>query len=176
MSSLTSPGSNPPAALPVDPLASLRDIHLPDPVSAAPAWGWWLLAALLALATIAAVLWWWQWRRRNAYRRRALQLLQEYSTTGADAQQLQAINQLLKRTALHACPQQPVAQLHGQAWSEFLQQTLGHNACDGSDCFGDNLYRAAGAEDMSRARQFAAHWIRHHRAPAAVPVSGGRHA
>ncbi len=176
MPSLTSPGANPPATLPADPLASLRDIHLPDPVSAAPAWGWWLLAALLALAILAGGLWWRQWRHRNAYRRRALQLLQQYTTIDSDEQQLQAINQLLKRTALQACPQQPVAQLHGRAWSEFLQQTLGRKACEGNDCFGDNLYSSTSAADLSRARQFAAHWIRHHRSPAAALIRGGNHA
>ncbi|MFQ5518822.1 MAG: DUF4381 domain-containing protein [Mariprofundus sp.] len=49
-----------------DPLAELRDIHLPDPVSWwPPAPGWWLLLLCL-IALIAVAIWW--WRRRSLYK------------------------------------------------------------------------------------------------------------
>ena len=59
-----------------DPLAQLRDIHLPDPISGwPPGPGWWLLALLLL--TVLAVLGTWLWRRRreNAWRREATETL-----------------------------------------------------------------------------------------------------
>ena len=49
-----------------DPLAQLRDIHLPDTGGFwPPAPGWWLLALLSLTALALAVLWW----RRHLRRR-----------------------------------------------------------------------------------------------------------
>ena len=163
LTTTSSPVTSPVTMPGADPLATLRDIHLPDPVSAAPAYGWWLLGMALVLLLAGAVLGWRQWRKRTAYRRAALQLLQRSDVSLPADKQLQALNQLLKRTALCAYPQQPVAQMHGSSWSEFLQQSLGKKACDGSACFGEQLYQQDNSDDLSTARRFAAHWIRHHR-------------
>jgi len=54
------------AAQSADPLAGLRDIHLPAAVSWwPPALGWWLLAATI-LMLIVALLFYWRWRNNKA--------------------------------------------------------------------------------------------------------------
>ncbi|MEX2327800.1 MAG: DUF4381 domain-containing protein, partial [Pseudomonadales bacterium] len=65
---------NPGAA---DPLAQLRDIHLPAPIEAWPPAPGWIVLAILALlfATAAIVFLYGRWRR-NQYRREGLQALE----------------------------------------------------------------------------------------------------
>ncbi len=94
---------------PQDPLANLRDIHLPDPVGWwPPAPGWWLLL-LLALATLAFSLVWLIKRyRSNRYRREALVILiqLEASLAQQPLELCHAILALLRRTAKSAYPGQ----------------------------------------------------------------------
>lgn len=99
-------------------LEQLRDIRLPaEPGWWPPAPGWWLLLALalFLLAWLAQRLWrYWQSGR---YRRQALQELQQLQDDGRNVAEL---NALLKRTALTAFPDQPVAALSGPQWVAFL--------------------------------------------------------
>jgi Tfp pilus assembly protein PilO len=154
---------------PIDPLAELKDIHLPPPVSAwPPAPGWWLLAALLVIALVAGVALWLRHRRRTAYRRAALrgldQLRSEWRQQHDDAHTLHAINQLLKRTALAAYARADVAALSGDAWLDFLDRQLPKPAFADPQLrdFGA-LYRAAVAVEPQRVFDAAAIWIRRHR-------------
>jgi uncharacterized protein DUF4381 len=109
-----------------DPLAQLRDIHLPDAVSAwPPAPGWWLLAALLLTLAV-----WGSYRlrqqyRRNAYRRQAQQELSMLESDNAltRAQTIARLNALLKRIALHAYPKSDTASLSGSDWIKFLNSS-----------------------------------------------------
>lgn len=109
-----------------DPLATLRDIHLPDPISALPtAPGWWILALVAMSIIIAGMIGWRRHRKQTAIRRTALEAWQQidpHSTT-----YLPAINRLLKRTALATYPTEQVSHLNGHAWLVFLDQTLGSN-------------------------------------------------
>ncbi|MEE8059638.1 MAG: DUF4381 domain-containing protein [Pseudomonadales bacterium] len=85
-----------------DPLAQLRDIHLPDAVSSwPPAPGWWILT-IMAIALLAVGLYKLsQWIRSNRYRRQAIKQLAELEQYGANkTEYLQRLNQLLKQTAL----------------------------------------------------------------------------
>ncbi len=112
---------------PADPLAQLRDIHLPDPVSAwPPGPGWWLLAGLLVLVLAALLTWLWRHYRRNAWRRQAHRALAEaharWQADGDHAGYLQAANAVLKRAALSRFPREQVASLNSQRWDEFLDQ------------------------------------------------------
>jgi len=89
-----------------DPLANLRDIHLPDPVGWwPPAPGWWLLAILL-LAILGGLLWWSIRRyRNNRYRREALAELAELQAENRPPlEQCQLTLALLRRTAKTAYP------------------------------------------------------------------------
>lgn len=94
---------------PQDPLANMRDIHLPDPVGWwPPAPGWWLLL-LLALATLAfSLVWLIKCYRSNRYRREALVILIQLETSLAQQplELCHAILALLRRTAKSAYPGQ----------------------------------------------------------------------
>lgn len=88
-----------------DPLAQLRDIHLPEPVSWwPPALGWWLTAALLVGLLLSAFLMWRRRRQRFGYRREALITLQAIDPAAPEA--AQQIGQLLRRTAKTGFPSQ----------------------------------------------------------------------
>jgi hypothetical protein len=145
-----------------DPLAQLRDIHLPPPVGWwPPAPGWWLLALLLIALLLSAILRWRRWRRRTAYRRAALAELRRLETGD-----IVAINALLKRTALAAGCRDAGA-LSGAAWLQFLEQTRGGDAPLLQPAERDALLSLYAAQpiaiDGARLRLIAERWIRRHR-------------
>lgn len=108
-----------------DPLAQLRDIHLPEAIGAwPPAPGWWILAIALIALLVVAVRRFRQYIQQKRYRKLALQQLHQMR----DLQQqpihyVQAINQLLKRTALAAKPGDNIAGLSGDTWLAFLDHS-----------------------------------------------------
>jgi hypothetical protein len=116
-----------PQAMPQDPLAQLRDIHLPQSVSWwPPAPGWWLLAILLLLALGVTARWMWLRYQRGAYRRAGVaeleQLLANWRTSSDTGAFLQQLNALLKRVALYSFPGADVAAMNGAGWTAFLDQ------------------------------------------------------
>lgn len=123
---IQAPGLDPTLA---SQLAQLRDIHLPSPVDWwPPAPGWWLLAAVVLAALVALIVLLVRRRRRRRYRRIALREAralfarwQQHNNTPA---YLQAVNRLLKQTALVAYPRQQVASLNGPDWLGFLDAKL----------------------------------------------------
>lgn len=102
----------------MNPLAELKDIHLPQAIpSWPPAYGWWILAVLL-LATLILSIWLIRrYRQRRVAKRQALLALQSISAEGNYPEQL---NQLLKRAALSYFPREQIAMLHGDAWLKWL--------------------------------------------------------
>lgn len=147
---------NPEAAL--ENLAPLRQ---PGPIDWwPPAPGWWLLAAVVLIALIWGGLWAVRRRLRNRYRRRGLDLLETQTHRGHPS--VEAINRLLKITALQAWPAESIAALHGQDWANFLlltDPTL--DATDLADL--DNVYRKPDTPAPQPLIDAARHWIRHHR-------------
>lgn len=114
--------------MPIDPLQQLRDITLPDPVSAwPPAPGWWLLTLLLLAAMCVGLYFWQRQRRANAYRKAAAEALDrawsDFEQGGDKQALLQLMPTLLRRTALQAFPRKAVAGLHGPDWLAFLDAT-----------------------------------------------------
>ncbi len=111
---------------PTDPLAQLRDIHLPDPVMGwPPALAWWLLC--LGILVIAALLRHLLRRHRaRAYRRAAQRELAQIHASWQQEQNnsnyLQQLNCILKRVALRSFPAGEVAALNGNNWCGFLDQ------------------------------------------------------
>ncbi len=111
-------------------LRSLKDIVVPQPVSWMPhTWGWLALGLIL----LAAILLWGmvlyrRWRR-NAYRREALQILDEIEGDLRSQQTRDVasarLGELLKRTALAAWPRNTIAAVSGNEWVGFLSSHQG---------------------------------------------------
>jgi hypothetical protein len=131
--------------------------------------GWWALLAIILLLITGGI--WLLLRRRQArrYRRIALQqartIYGEWEQHGDGASYLQAINRLLKQTALAAYPRRDIAALNGTAWLDFLDNCLRRPQ------FGEPAVRALAAvyqpqsdklspQELQRA---AEEWIRRHR-------------
>ncbi len=108
-----------------DPLTKLRDLHLPEAVSAwPPAPGWWILALLLLAALLLTVYRWRHHRQKNLYRRLALQELVQLQSSNITAQAyLQSLNGLLKQTVQAASGQSSTASMSGQQWLHYLNQS-----------------------------------------------------
>ena len=108
---------------PNDPLAQLRDIHLPAEVSWWPlAWGWWLLIAFAGAVLIWLI--WFLLKRYQAklYRRQAqaqIDRLQQQQ----EANLLPAIFAILKQTANTTYPEQRFGSLGINQFIAFLQQS-----------------------------------------------------
>lgn len=121
-----------------DPLAQLRDVHLPgQPGWWPPAPGWWLLALVL----LGALSWlgWQLWRRQQ--QRRPYRLAQSlHQQLCADlAQQrisaenyLHEANALLKRAFVHALGEADAAALTGARWLSFLNDFVDGEPFTGS--------------------------------------------
>ncbi|WP_108858576.1 DUF4381 domain-containing protein [Ruegeria sp. Alg231-54] len=102
----------------VDLLDMLEPAPVPEPISMIPqTWGWGVLALILADLIILAVYAFLRHRQTNAYRREALV---ELAASDNDAAK---IAEILRRTALVAYPRREVAALHGEDWTNFLNQT-----------------------------------------------------
>ncbi|MDX2345253.1 MAG: DUF4381 domain-containing protein [Legionella sp.] len=108
-------------------LADLRDIHLPEAVSAwPPGPGYYALIALF----IICILIYMKYKKHQQYTAPKRQALTELTRIEANYKKnlhakstAAAINILLKQVALVYHPRIDVASLHGQAWLKFLQKT-----------------------------------------------------
>jgi hypothetical protein len=153
-----------------DPLAGLRDYHLPEPVPWwPPAPGWWLLLiALLLLASLGA---WWLLRRRRCHAvareaARELERLQAALREDGDAGGfVRGLSRLLRRYALTAFPGEAAAALTGEDWLAFL------DAHGGDGRFGagpgrqlvEAPYRAAMDVATDELAELVRDWIRYNR-------------
>ena len=113
-----------------DPLASLRDWHLPEPVSWwPPAVGWWLVAGLVLILFAVGLGRWRRYRRRTAPARAALAELRALAagldSPLDDGRFASAVSALLRRLALARYPRAQVAGLVGLQWLDFLDRTGG---------------------------------------------------
>lgn len=108
-----------------NPLAHLKALHLPEPVSSWPlAPGWWILLLLLILGAFWLIKTVVAYIRKNAYRRVAHQQLQliyrQYLVEKSDRQLLHSLNKLLKSTAINQYSDQYCSPLYGSDWAVFL--------------------------------------------------------
>lgn len=90
-----------------DPLAQLRDIHLPEPISWwPPAPGWWLLVIIILALLFFTIGWLIKHRAHNCYRREAIEQLKQIQTASINnLQQCQELLALLRCTAKTAYPE-----------------------------------------------------------------------
>ncbi len=170
----------------------LRDIHLPDPVGLWPlAPGWWALLLLVLFISAASVFYIRRKRLASAYRREALnalnQLTESYKSQEAThinnhsqlivlkKEYLEKSNTLLKRTALTAYPQATrlsVAAFTGEQWTGFLYMhcpALSKHTAITEHELADLLkasYQRAPAEiasvSLNALHDLARYWILHH--------------
>lgn len=150
-----------------DPLAQLRDIHLPDPASGwPPGPGWWLLGAAAILLTLAVVYWGLRRYRANAWRRQARSAMDnafhEWREAGDTRAYLQAVNEILKRAALRQFPREQVARLNGAGWEAFLDAQWRNQEVEGFSRlqFSRLVYQPApGDVDVQALHRLARQWI-----------------
>ena len=149
-----------------DPLAQLRDIHLPDPVGWwPPAPGWWLLAMVLLAIIAATTHFISRYIRRNRYRKEARQELQRLNAERLGHSTRHTVEQLamlLRRVAIQTCGRVAVAPLVGQAWLKFLDskgETDQFTAGPGK-VLGEGHYRPTVEADLDQLFQLVEKWIR----------------
>ncbi len=113
---------------PTDPLAELKDIHLPETISAwPPAYGWWLLAVTIIALLIFTIRWLIARRQKNRYKVEANSKLSriqlQYSEHNNPLTALESINALLKQTCITRFGRNETAGLSGDEWLAFLDKT-----------------------------------------------------
>ncbi|MFZ5764442.1 MAG: DUF4381 domain-containing protein [Thermodesulfobacteriota bacterium] len=149
-----------------DPLAALRDIHLPDPVSPwPPAPGWWIVGLLGVGLFIGSFVLGRRWRHRTAYRRKALHELQRLADTPDHRLIVDELAALVKRVAIAGFGHQQVARLSGEEWLRFLDRTGRTNqfTVGPGRALGEDRYRRAVTADVEALRRLVGRWIRGHR-------------
>ena len=168
-----------------DPLANLRDIHIPGAIDPwPPAIGWWLLAAAALIAISYGIYRVFKWWKSNQYRRegtRALKYLME--NHASEKQYLRDYSDLLKRVALSSYARESVANLTGEAWVSFLDRSTGtkeFSMGEGQILIQGN-YELNPSVDVDKLHRLGLYWIKKHRklvtmnhqaAPSAHALSG----
>ncbi len=157
---------------PSDPLAQLRDIHLPADISHWPlAPGWWLLVIVAA-----SLLGWLSWLlvkryRARLYRRQAmLKITQLQQDPGADL--LPALFATLKQTANSAYPERHFSSLSINDFIAFMQSSCDQPLFENLPSNLDNMLYAEQPEiDSAMAEQLVSSaiiWIKQHQTRVAL--------
>ena len=137
----------------------LHDLAVPPEISWWPlAPGGYCVAAAIAIIALGIALRRWRHWRADAYRRAALGEL-------ARAQDLAAIAEILRRTALAVAPRRTIAASTGTAWGEWLSGQIDASmpAKVRSELVSGVYRHTAPDQDIDAARAYAAQWISHHR-------------
>lgn len=156
----------------MDPLAQLKDIHLPDAVGLWPlAWGWWVLLILLVLVALVVFLMVRRHRQRNRYRAAALAELQRVTLAVKQDQQvatyLQQLSIILRRAALSGCGNTYQANLKGEAWLRWLDdqcpETRGSFSSGAGRALLTGPYEVNPQADINALQQLVSLWLQKHR-------------
>lgn len=156
---------NPVPANPADPLAALRDIHVPEaPGFWPPAPGWIVLCGFVAVLGLAAAVMAARRWRAGRFRRQALASLQSLHArhvAGApDTEIAIELSALIRRVALARCPREEVAGLTGDRWLAWLEATLPGIGASARTALLDAPYARRCRFDVARALTACEHWIR----------------
>ena len=107
-----------------DPLAKLRDIHLPEAIPFwPPAPGWWLITLFGIICSALVALSWLRRKRNRIYRQEALVELDEILNSQQHFKKIQSIFSLLRKTANTAKREKNIASLPTDSFLEFLRAT-----------------------------------------------------
>lgn len=153
---------NPAANAPQNnPLAQLRDIHLPETIGWwPPAYGWWVSAILLSVLVFSLCLYSYRRWVKNAYKRQALKQLKKIQDQHLEkSKNIKLLAELLRQTAIAA--QLPQAQeQHGDAWKTCLQKTMPENI---AQLFAIGRYQKTQTNTIDEAELFSAvnTWIKY---------------
>ena len=151
----------------VDPLAQLRDIHLPEPISWwPPAPGWWIVSLVTLASIITIVLFVKNRWLRNRYRRAAIRELGNLQNNPQDSPQtLLEISTLLRRVALQTYGRENVAPLSGDKWLTFLDRTgkTDQFSQGPAKVIGCALYKSSADADTEQVIPIIHKWIKEHR-------------
>ena len=162
-------GPLPGGATQTDPLAQLRDIHLPPPPEMwPPAPGWWVLAFFGVVLAVVGLVWIYRWWSGNRYRREGLEqldsLLRSYRNTQDGTVYITGYSALLKRVALSRYPREQVASLTGEAWVQFLDRAASTNefSMGNGQALISGSYTPEPDVDVEELHKLGEFWIRHH--------------
>ena len=144
-----------------DNLPELRDIHLPDGVSAfPPAYGWWVI--LGGIIAVCLFLWIVAIIRKKSKKLYALHLLQKIYSANNMASAVE-MSEILRRICVYKY--QNAATLFGQEWIDFLNQhcktKLQGNTAElliNAPYIPHNT-KKYGADDVANLRLFCQKWI-----------------
>lgn len=106
-----------------NPLATLRDIHYPDPIAWwPPAPGWFITIALIILLTIGFILVCCKIYKKHTMKKTILGELDKIKQQSKQENATAALSILLKRVAISYYSRERVVTLSGQDWLVFLDQ------------------------------------------------------
>ena len=163
----TSPMNNASGNPATDPLAELKDIHLPADISWwPPAPGWWILLVLFIILLAGSVAFYHLVIKKRAYRKAALkELFLLDSSTLSDTAYIESVAAIIRRTAI--CTEKlhkktsAVAKLQGNAWQDYLQQTM---PVEQARIIAISRYQPVQTLDAQALQQAAEQWIKRHKA------------
>ncbi len=150
-----------------DPLAELKDIHLPADISWWPlAPGWWMLMILCIVLLAGSYGFYHFVIKKRAYRKAALKELDLLGTAALDPNAyIESVAAIIRRTAICTEKNQSgvtrVAQLQGKAWQEYLQQAM---PAEQAQIIAVSRYQPVQSLDGQALQKAAREWIKGHKA------------
>ena len=148
-----------------DPLAALRDIHVPDPPGFwPPAPGWIVAACIVTAAGVAAAVIAARWWRAGRVRREALASLRllraRHRAGGPESEIAMELSTLIRRVALARRPREEVAGLTGERWIAWIESTLPGIGDSARIALLQAPYARGCRFDAARALAACEYWIR----------------